>query len=222
MCALHLIILVIGLLKFEEVVKNDEKDVEEDVDYEAILEKFLDACKSQDDMDKFVEDYVDIKSMYVADQVDGPSDFEDEYNKTKAKDYKDYTDTVKELYSEFVNEDVELTLKKIGKQTKMTEIGIDMWNDVRFTVDNDGETEKFAAIFCGDKLVLVSDEDSMEAFYENLKEKEDEADNTTNSTKSNTTNSTDDSDENVTNTSNKVSNKTSNKTTSSAYSDDEE
>ena len=222
MCALHLIILVIGLLKFEEVVKNDEKDVEEDVDYEAILEKFLDACKSQDDMDKFVEDYVDIKSMYVADQVDGPSDFEDEYNKTKAKDYKDYTDTVKELYSEFVNEDVELTLKKIGKQTKMTEIGIDMWNDVRFTVDNDGETEKFAAIFCGDKLVLVSDEDSMEAFYENLKEKEDEADNTTNSTKSNTTNSTDDSDENVTNTSNKVLNKTSNKTTSSAYSDDEE
>ena len=148
--------------------------------------------------------------MYVSDQVDGPSDFEDEYNKTKAKDYKDYTDTVKELYSEFVDEDVELTLKKVGKQTKMTELGIDMWNDVRFTVDNDGETEKLAAIFCGDKLVLVSDEDSMEAFYENLKEKEDEADNTTNST--------DDSDENVTNTSNKVSNKT----TSSAYSDDEE
>ena len=104
----------------------------------------------------------------------------------------------------------------------MSEIGIDMWSDVRFTVDNDGDTSKFAAIFCGDKLVLVSDEDSMEAFYENLKEKEDEADNTTNSTKSNTTNSTDDSDENVTNTSNKVSNKTSNKTTSSAYSDDEE
>lgn len=190
--------------------KNDEKDVEEDVDYEEILEKFLDACKSQDDMDKFVEDYVDIKSMYVADQVDGPSDFEDEYNKTKEKDYNSYTDTVKELYSEFVDEDVELTLKKVGKPTKMSEIGIDMWSDVRFTVDNDGETEKLSAIFCGDKLVLVSDEDSMEAFYENLKEKEDEADNTTNST--------DDSDENVTNTSNKVSNKT----TSSAYSDDEE
>ena len=96
----------------------------------------------------------------------------------------------------------------------MSEIGIDMWSDVRFTVDKDGDTSKFAAIFCGDKLVQVSDEDSMEAFYENLKEKEDEADNTTNST--------DDSDENVTNTSNKVSNKTSNKTTSSAYSDDEE
>lgn len=190
--------------------KNDEKDVEEDVDYEAILEKFLDACKSEEDMDKFVEDYVDIKSMYVADQVDGPSDFEDEYNKTKAKDYKDYTDTVKELYSEFVDEDVELTLKKVGKQTKMTELGIDMWNDVRFTVDNDGETEKLAAIFCGDKLVLVSDEDSMEALYDSLKEKEEDADNTTNTT--------DDSDENVTNTSNKVSNKT----TSSAYSDDEE
>ena len=53
------------------------------------------------------------------------------------------------------------------------------------------------------------DEDSMEALYDSLKEKEDEADDTTNST--------DDSDENVTNTSNKVSNKT----TSSAYSDDE-
>ena len=198
---------VAGVLIFKPFDKEEE---DKDVDYEAILEKFLDACKSQDDMDKFVEDYVDIKSMYVADQVDGPSDFEDEYNKTKAKDYKDYTDTVKELYSEFVDEDVELTLKKVGKQTKMTELGIDMWNDVRFTVDNDGETEKLAAIFCGDKLVLVSDEDSMEALYDSLKEKEDEADDTTNST--------DDSDENVTNTSNKVSNKT----TSSAYSDDEE
>ena len=198
---------VAGVLIFKPFDKEEE---DKDVDYEAILEKFLDACKSQDDMDKFVEDYVDIKSMYVADQVDGPSDFEDEYNKTKAKDYKDYTDTVKELYSQFVDEDVELTLKKVGKQTKMTELGIDMWNDVRFTVDNDGETEKLAAIFCGDKLVLVSDEDSMEALYDSLKEKEDEADDTTNST--------DDSDENVTNTSNKVSNKT----TSSAYSDDEE
>ena len=96
----------------------------------------------------------------------------------------------------------------------MTEIGIDMWNDVRFTVDNDGETEKLAAIFCGDKLVLVSDEDSMETLYDSLKEKEEDADNTTNSTK--------DSDENVTNTSNRVSNETSNKTTSSSYSDDEE
>ena len=198
---------VAGVLIFKPFDKEEE---DKDVDYEAILEKFLDACKSQDDMDKFVEDYVDIKSMYVADQVDGPSDFEDEYNKTKVKDYKDYTDTVKELYSQFVDEDVELTLKKVGKQTKMTELGIDMWNDVRFTVDNDGETEKLAAIFCGDKLVLVSDEDSMEALYDSLKEKEDEADDTTNST--------DDSDENVTNTSNKVSNKT----TSSAYSDDEE
>ena len=198
---------VAGVLIFKPFDKEEE---DKDVDYEAILEKFLDACKSQDDMDKFVEDYVDIKSMYVADQVDGPSDFEDEYNKTKAKDYKDYTDTVKELYSEFVDEDVELTLKKVGKPTKMSEIGIDMWSDVRFTVDNDGETEKLAAIFCGDKLVLVSDEDSMEALYDSLKEKEDEADDTTNST--------DDSDENVTNTSNKVSNKT----TSSAYSDDEE
>ena len=170
--------------KVEE--KNDEEK-EEDVDYEAILEKFLAACASEDDMNDFVDEYVDIKSMYVADQVDTPSDFEDEYNKTKAKDYKDYTDTVKDLYSEFVDEDAKLTLKKVGKSTKMTEIGLDMWNDVRFTVDNDGETEKLAAIFCGDKLVLVSDEDSMETLYDSLKEKEEDADNTTNSTKSNTT-----------------------------------
>ena len=70
---------VAGVLIFKPFDKEEE---DKDVDYEAILEKFLDACKSQDDMDKFVEDYVDIKSMYVSDQVDGPSDFEDEADNT--------------------------------------------------------------------------------------------------------------------------------------------
>lgn len=70
---------VAGVLIFKPFDKEEE---DKDVDYEAILEKFLDACKSQDDMDKFVEDYVDIESMYVADQVDGPSDFEDEADNT--------------------------------------------------------------------------------------------------------------------------------------------
>ena len=195
--------------------KNDKKDVEEDVDYEAILEKFLDACKSEEDMDKFVEDYVDIKSLYVSNQVESPSEFNNEYDKVKEKEYEDYIDTAKEDYHDFVAEDVELTLKKVGNVIKMSEVGIDIWSDVRFTVDNDGDTEKLAAIFCKDKLVLVVREDEMEKLYDSIKEQEDEANNTTNSARSNTTK---DSDENVTNTSNKVSNKT----TSSSYFDDEE
>lgn len=73
------LVLVVGAVAGVLIFKPFDKEEEDkDVDYEAILEKFLDACKSQDDMDKFVEDYVDIESMYVADQVDGPSDFEDE------------------------------------------------------------------------------------------------------------------------------------------------
>lgn len=161
-------------------------------------------------MDDFVDEYVDIKSMYVADKIDEPSEFEDEYKKTKAKDYEDYADDVKELYSDFVSEDTELTLKKVGKATKMSEIGIDMWSDVRFTVESDGESVKLAAIFCGDKLVLVSTEDNVDSLYEDLKEEE----NVTNTSK-NTTNKT----------SNKTSNNTSNNATnntSNSSSDDEE
>ena len=195
--------------------KTEEKNDKKDVDYEAILEKFLDACKSEEDMDKFVEDYVDIKSLYVSNQVESPSEFNKEYDKVKEKEYEDYIDTAKEDYHDFVAEDVELTLKKVGNVIKMSEVGIDIWSDVRFTVDNDGDTEKLAAIFCKDKLVLVVREDEMEKLYDSIKEQEDEANNTTNSARSNTTK---DSDENVTNTSNKVSNKT----TSSSYFDDEE
>lgn len=187
--------------KVEE--KNDEEK-EEDVDYEAILEKFLAACASEDDMNDFVDEYVDIKSMYVADKIDEPSEFEDEYKKTKAKDYEDYADDVKEVYSSFVSEDTELTLKKVGKATKMSEIGIDMWSDVRFTVESDGETVKLAAIFCGDKLVLISDEDTVDSLYENLKEKEE---NVTNTSK---------------NTTNDTSNNTTNKTSNSSSDDEEE
>lgn len=191
--------------KVEE--KNDEEK-EEDVDYEAILEKFLVACASEDDMNDFVDEYVDIKSMYVADKIDEPSEFEGEYQKTKAEDYEDYADDVKEVYSSFVSEDTELTLKKVGKATKMSEIGIDMWSDVRFTVESDGETLELAAIFCGDKLVLISDEDTVDSLYENLKEEEE---NVTNTSK-NTTNDT----------SNNTTNKTSNKTSNSSSDDEEE
>lgn len=191
--------------KVEE--KNDEEK-EEDVDYEAILEKFLAACASEDDMNDFVDEYVDIKSMYVADKIDEPSEFEDEYKKTKEKDYEDYADDVKEVYSNFVSEDTELTLKKVGKATKMSEVGIDMWSDVRFTVESDGETVKLAAVFCGDKLVIISDEDTVDSLYENLKKEEE---NVTNTSK-NTTNDT----------SNNTTNKTSSKTSNSSSDDEEE
>lgn len=184
--------------------KNDEKDV----DYKGIIKKFLVACDSEDDMNDFVDEYADIKSMYVADKIDEPSEFEDEYKKTKAEDCEDYADDVKEVYSSFVSEDTELTLKKVGKATKMSEIGIDMWSDVRFTVESDGETLELAAIFCGDKLVLISDEDTVDSLYENLKEEEE---NVTNTSK-NTTNDT----------SNNTTNKTSNKTSNSSSDDEEE
>lgn len=45
--------------------KNDEKDV----DYKGIIKKFLVACDSEDDMDDFVDEYVDIKSLYVINSV---------------------------------------------------------------------------------------------------------------------------------------------------------
>ena len=90
----------------------------------------------------------------------------------------------------------------------MSEVGIDMWSDVRFTVESDGETVKLAAVFCGDKLVIISDEDTVDSLYENLKEEEE---NVTNTSK-NTTNDT----------SNNTTNKTSSKTSNSSSDDEEE
>ena len=90
----------------------------------------------------------------------------------------------------------------------MSEIGIDMWSDVRFTVESDGESVKLAAIFCGDKLVLVSTEDNVDSLYEDLKEEEE---NVTNTSK-NTTNKT----------SNNTTNNTTNKTSNSSSDDEEE
>lgn len=191
--------------KVEENTTTDEEDEDEDedVDYEEILKKFLAACKSEDDMNEFVENYVDIKSLYVADQVDNPSEFESAYKKAKAKDYEDFMDTAKEEFAQFLfDEDENVTFKKVKNTTKMSDAGIDMWTDVRFTVDIDGETATLSAIFCGDKIVIVSDEDSIDAIYDSVKEDDEKAENTVKNSTENKTNSTK-------NTTNKTSNSSS-------------
>ena len=149
--------------KVEE--KNDEKK-EEDVDYEAILEKFLAACDSEDDMNDFVDEYVDIKSLYVINLVDSPSKFMDEYQKTKSKDYKDYADDVKEQFADFVDSEEEIKLLDVEDPKDMSEIGIDIWKDVRFTVEIDDEEYELAAVFCEDKIVTIATTDTIEAMYD--------------------------------------------------------
>ncbi len=141
--------------------KNDEKDV----DYKGIIKKFLVACDSEDDMDDFVDEYVDIKSLYVINSVGSFSEFMDEYEKTKPKDYKDYIDDVKEQFADFVDSEEKIKLLNVEKPRSMSEIDIDIWNDVRFTVEIDDEEYELAAIFCDNKVVGIVNASIVDAWY---------------------------------------------------------
>lgn len=68
-------------------------------------------------------------------------EFMDEYEKTKSKDYKDYIDDVKEQFADFVDSEEKIKLLNVEKPRSMSEIDIDIWKDVRFTVEIDDEEE---------------------------------------------------------------------------------
>lgn len=63
----------------------------------------------------------------------------DEYEKTKSKDYKDYIDDVKEQFADFVDSEEKIKLLNVEKPRSMSEIDIDIWKNVRFTVEIDDE-----------------------------------------------------------------------------------
>ncbi len=65
----------------------------------------------------------------------------DEYEKTKSKDYKDYIDDVKEQFADFVDSEEKIKLLNVEKPRSMSEIDIDIWKNVRFTVEIDDEEE---------------------------------------------------------------------------------
>lgn len=65
----------------------------------------------------------------------------DEYEKTKSKDYKDYIDDVKEQFADFVDSEEKIKLLNVEKPRSMSEIDIDIWKDVRFTLEIDDEEE---------------------------------------------------------------------------------
>ena len=69
------------------------------------------------------------------------SEFMDEYEKAKSKDYKDYIDDVKEQFADFVDSEEKIKLLNVEKPRSMSEIDIDIWKDVRFTVEIDDEEE---------------------------------------------------------------------------------
>lgn len=141
--------------------KNDEKDV----DYKGIIKKFLVACDSEEDMNDFVDEYVDIKSLYVINSVGSFSEFMDEYEKTKTKDYKDYIDDAKEQFADFVDSEEKIKLLNVEKPRSMSEIDIDIWKDVRFTVEIDDEEYELAAIFCDNKVVGIVNASIVDAWY---------------------------------------------------------
>ena len=63
----------------------------------------------------------------------------DEYEKTKSKDYKDYIDDVKEQFADFVDSEEKIKLLNVEKPRSMSEIDLDIWKNVRFTVEIDDE-----------------------------------------------------------------------------------
>lgn len=161
-----------------ETISSETKDDKKSVDYEEVLTAFAEACKSEKDMEDFVEEYVDFQSLWAAQNSDEPSDLADVYNEADASDYEDedFIEEITDIFLDFVSEDVEIEISDVEEDGDFSSIGIDFWKAVKFTASSDDEEIEMAAIFCDDKVVIIATPEEIDTLRELDDEDEDEED----------------------------------------------
>lgn len=152
-CVLIIIIAVIVFMIFnntntEEGSNNqivEEQLLPEDdtvLDYNETIEKFAEACVSEEEMDKFVDNYVGMRALYATKECEKPEDFDSKFEKAEPADYRaqEFVDDIKDSFKEFVTDDEKLAVKSIGEVGKNA--NYTMFDEVEVTfVDENTEQE---------------------------------------------------------------------------------
>lgn len=150
--------------KNETVVSEEEKKVA----YEEILKAFAEACRSDEAMEDFVDEYVDLKSVWAAQNSADVSDFMDVYDEAEESDFEDedFIADVKDTFLDYVEEDTEIEISDVEEDGDFSSVGIEAWKVVNFTAVAADDEIEMAAIFCEDKLVIIATPDVIDLLRE--------------------------------------------------------
>lgn len=96
--------------------KNDKKEEQKNTSYhKEQIEDFVKACKSKEDMEKFVKENVNLKAYYAMSVSQEPENFEEEYKNAKSEDYEneEFIDNVVDTFETYVDEENNIEIKDI-------------------------------------------------------------------------------------------------------------
>lgn len=152
--------------------------------YKAQIKKFDKACESEEKMEKFIKNNLNLRGLYALKKAEKPEDFEEEYKKAKKKDYtdKEFMDDIKSAYMTFTNlSKVEIKdIQKLKDAKDMGKAYEDSFGKIKgmkiarctLKANFEGQTEEqeIDAIFYKGKLLVISP--SLEKTYELQKQLE--------------------------------------------------
>lgn len=161
-------IAVVSIVMFagkSEKDSDDNKKSSENSTYESQINNFAKACTSEEDMENFVKEYVNLKAYYVMGECDDSEEFAKEYEKAQSEDYEDedFIDEVLKTFNDYV-EEYEITVTQVEKAKDVEEddglLGgilsdISGMKAVKFTVEADDEKASCYAYFYDDKIFMI-------------------------------------------------------------------
>lgn len=134
---------------------GDDFEFSGDQFYVDAVESFMAGLMDEDDMQKFVDDHVDVKAYLAAYLVNGDdAEFIDEYQGIDDGDSK--IDQVGEKFLDLVSSDNDYTLtsisdpKESGDDESITRVTV--------TLKSDSETKKYRMVFYDDIVIYICDE----------------------------------------------------------------
>lgn len=157
-----IILLVAAILTVAMIFSNKS--------YKSVVKDFAKACKSEEKMEKFIDENMDFRGAYTAFYFDSNieipewggiqfsnpfENFEENYKDVTKEQYKDedYIKEIKETYMNFVGSD--LKVKKIEKAEEWDEC--DKIDAVTVTLAIEDEEEEATFLFYKDKFIGIAE-----------------------------------------------------------------
>lgn len=152
-----IILAVIGLM-------NREKTV----DYKEQIEEFAKACASNEKMEAYVKEYVNLRAFYAMQNSDSPEDVEKNYKVAIKDDYESasFINKVNTIFKMYSSIGTELSVSNIGEMKEMDDsdeeiIGKEMaglkgLKKAKFTIEANGQKADLYALFYKGKILMVT------------------------------------------------------------------
>lgn len=119
------IVAVVAIFMFTKSSNKDDKKEETTLKTTSYhgkqIEEFEKACESEESMEKFVKESVNLKAFYAMRESNGPEDFEEEYKNAKSDDYEneEFVKEIAEAFGDYT--ETKIKVKDMGELKDLEE-----------------------------------------------------------------------------------------------------